>query len=191
MDELKGETMFRKLVKAGEIEVDGRVYRLRFYELKTIRGGRRFSCEVQLTAADRIILDDDSMSSLESKVERLAPATVYSRLLAAGPRSPRDHRPCDPCCLDDLQVGANASRQVRQGKKAHTAKQSARWQPPTVGGARGRSQPLLARQYGVLELLGDASLHDSLGGNLDGFPRCRVSAHSRLALLNNKLHHPR
>lgn len=84
-DEGKGETMFRKLVKAGEIEVDGRGYTLRFYELKTMRGGRRFSCEVQLTAADRIILDDDSMSSLESKVARLAPATVYSRLLAAGP----------------------------------------------------------------------------------------------------------
>jgi hypothetical protein len=84
-DEVKGETMFRKLVKASEIEVDGRGYRLRFYELKTIRGGRRFSCEVQLTAVDRVILDDDSMSSLESKVARLAPATVYSRLLAAGP----------------------------------------------------------------------------------------------------------
>jgi hypothetical protein len=75
--------MFRKLVKASEIEVDGTGYTLRFYELKTIRGGQRFSCEVVLAAADRIILDDDSMSSLESKVERLAPATVYSRLLAA------------------------------------------------------------------------------------------------------------
>ena len=77
--------MFRKLVKATEIDIDGRSYTLRFFELKTIRGGRRFSCEVQLTAADRIILDDDSMSSLESKVARLAPATVYSRLLAARP----------------------------------------------------------------------------------------------------------
>ena len=75
--------MFRKLVKASKIEVDGTGYTLRFYELKTIRGGRRFSCEVWLAAADRIIVDDDSMSSLESKVERLAPATVYSRLLAA------------------------------------------------------------------------------------------------------------
>jgi hypothetical protein len=75
--------MFRKLVKASEIEVDGIGYALRFYELKTIRGGRRFSCEVLLDAADRIILDDDSMPSLESKVERLAPATVYSRVLAA------------------------------------------------------------------------------------------------------------
>jgi len=75
--------MFRKLVKASEIEVDGIVYALRFYELKTIRGAQRFSCEVLLDAADRIILDDDSMSSLESKVERLAPATVYSRVLAS------------------------------------------------------------------------------------------------------------
>jgi hypothetical protein len=75
--------MFRKLVKATEIEVDGIGYALQFYELKTIRGGQRFSCEVLLDAADRIILDDDSMSSLESKVERLAPATVYSRVLAA------------------------------------------------------------------------------------------------------------
>jgi len=75
--------MFRKLVKASEIEVDGIGYALRFYELKTIRGAQRFSCEVLLDAADRIILDDDSMSSLESKVERLTPATVYSRVLAA------------------------------------------------------------------------------------------------------------
>jgi hypothetical protein len=75
--------MFRKLVKATEIEVDGIGYALRFYELKTIRGAQRFSCEVLLDVADRIILDDDSMPSLESKVERLAPATVYSRVLAA------------------------------------------------------------------------------------------------------------
>ena len=77
--------MFRKLVKATEIEIDGTAYAVRYYELKTLRGGRRCSCEVLLSAADRIILDDDSMSSLESKVARLAPATVYSRTLAAGP----------------------------------------------------------------------------------------------------------
>ena len=77
--------MFRKLVKATEIDVEGTQYTLRFYELKTIRGARRFSCEVELTPADRVILDDDSMSSLESKVARLAPATVYSRLLASKP----------------------------------------------------------------------------------------------------------
>ena len=77
--------MFRKLVKASEIEVDGAVYTLRFFEIRTLRGARRFSCEVLLGAADHIILDDDSMTSLESKVVRLAPATVYSRVLAQRP----------------------------------------------------------------------------------------------------------
>jgi hypothetical protein len=75
--------MYPKLVKEIEIDVDGTGYPLRFYELRTARGAQRFSCEVTLDAADRIIVDDDSMPSLESKVERLAPATVYSRVLAA------------------------------------------------------------------------------------------------------------
>ena len=74
--------MFRKLVKAIEIEVDGIGYPLRFYELKTARGAQRFSCEVLLDVADRIILDDDSMTDLEAKTARLVPATLYSRILA-------------------------------------------------------------------------------------------------------------
>jgi hypothetical protein len=77
--------MFRKLVKTGEIEIDGRTYALRYYRQKTVRGGCRFSCEVLLDDADHIILDDDTIMSLELKVATLAPATVYSRLLAAGP----------------------------------------------------------------------------------------------------------
>ena len=32
---------------------------------------------------DRIILDDDSVSNLEARANRLVPATVYSRVLAA------------------------------------------------------------------------------------------------------------
>ena len=74
-----------KLVKTAQIEVDGRSYALRFYEQRTGRGARRYSCEVLLGGSDRIIIDDDSMMSLESKVVCLAPATVYSRLLAARP----------------------------------------------------------------------------------------------------------
>lgn len=75
--------MFRKLVETSTIEVDGQRYVVHYFEHRTARGARRYSCEVLLDAADRIILDDDSMMSLESKVERLAPATVYSRILAA------------------------------------------------------------------------------------------------------------
>ena len=77
--------MARKLVATSEVEIDGRVYPLRYYELETVRGGRRYSCEVLLGAGDHVIVDDDTMTSLEWKVLRLAPATVYSRLLAARP----------------------------------------------------------------------------------------------------------
>ena len=77
--------MFRKLVKTVDLEVEGRNYVVRYFELRTARGAKRFSCEVVLEAADRIIVDDDSLTSLESKVARLVPATIYSRLLAHGP----------------------------------------------------------------------------------------------------------
>ena len=75
--------MGRTLVATADMEIDGRTYPLHYYVQQTRRGGRRYSCEVQLGADDRVIFDDDSMLSLESKVTRLAPATVESRLLAA------------------------------------------------------------------------------------------------------------
>ena len=75
--------MGRTLVATADMEIDGRTYPLHYYVQRTRRGGRRYSCEVQLGADDRVIFDDDSMLSLESKVTRLAPATVESRLLAA------------------------------------------------------------------------------------------------------------
>ena len=75
--------MFLKLVKTASIEVNGQTYPLRYFEQRTGRGARRYSCEVLLGGSDRIIIDDDTMSSLESRVERVAPATVYSRLLSA------------------------------------------------------------------------------------------------------------
>jgi len=75
--------MFRKLLQTGQIEVDGQVFVAHYFELRTARGTRRFSCEVVLDAGDRIILDDDSLTSLQAKIARLAPATIYSRALAA------------------------------------------------------------------------------------------------------------
>jgi hypothetical protein len=73
----------RTLVSTADIQIDGRTFVLRYYVQQTIRGGRRYSCEVQLGADDRVIFDDDSMMSLEWRVMRLAPATVESRVLAA------------------------------------------------------------------------------------------------------------
>jgi hypothetical protein len=77
--------MFRKLVESRDLEVEGQQYQTHYFEHKTARGARRFSCEVLLTAGDRIILDDDSLTSLQAKVARLAPETIYSRVLAARP----------------------------------------------------------------------------------------------------------
>jgi hypothetical protein len=76
--------MFRKLIETKELDVEGQCYAVHYFEHKTARGARRYSCEVLLDAGDRIILDDDSLTSLQAKVARLAPAGVYSRLLAAG-----------------------------------------------------------------------------------------------------------
>ena len=75
--------MFRKFLHTGQIEVEGRGYVTHYFEQKTARGSRRFSCEVVLDAGDRIILDDDSLTSLQAKIARLAPATVFSRALAS------------------------------------------------------------------------------------------------------------
>lgn len=78
--------MFRKLLHTGQVDVDGRAYPVHYFESKTARGARRFSGEVVLAPGDRIILDDDSLSSLEARVAWLAPATIYSRRLASSGR---------------------------------------------------------------------------------------------------------
>ena len=77
--------MFRTLVQTETIEVEGRAYVAHFFARKTSRGTRRYTCEIVLPRGERIILDDDSMTSLSTKVARLAPAMMYSRSLASGP----------------------------------------------------------------------------------------------------------
>lgn len=74
--------MFRRLVKTEDVEVDGRQYQIRYYAARTVHGGRRYSAEVILGPADRVIVDDSSMSNLEARLAHLVPATVYCRMLA-------------------------------------------------------------------------------------------------------------
>jgi len=74
--------MVRKLVKTESVTVEGRTYPVRYFEVNTPRGLRRFSVEILLAPGDRIILDDDSMVNLQARATRLVPATLYSRLLA-------------------------------------------------------------------------------------------------------------
>jgi hypothetical protein len=74
--------MFKTLVKTDALAIDKQTYAVRYFEVRTLRGGRRYSAEVLLGPDDRVILDDDSIPNLEARATRLVPATVYSRLLA-------------------------------------------------------------------------------------------------------------
>ncbi len=74
--------MFRTLVKTEALAVETQTVAVRYFELRTMRGARRFSAEIFLGPDDRVILDDDSVTNLEARAARLVPATVYSRMLA-------------------------------------------------------------------------------------------------------------
>ena len=76
--------MFRTLVRTDALAVDAQTYPVRYFEVRTLRGARRYSAEILLSPDDRIILDDDSLPNLEAKTARLVPATIYSRVLAGG-----------------------------------------------------------------------------------------------------------
>ena len=74
--------MFRTLVKTEGVAVDDQIVPVRYFEVRTKRGSRRYSAEILLSLVDRIILDDDSLTNLEARAARLVPATLYSRMLA-------------------------------------------------------------------------------------------------------------
>jgi len=77
--------MFRTLVKTDALDIADQTVAVRYFELRTQRGARRYSAEILLGPGDRIILDDDSVVNLETRTTRLVPATLYSRLLAGRP----------------------------------------------------------------------------------------------------------
>ena len=77
--------MFRTLVKTDRLAIDEITVSARYFELRTMRGARRYSVEILLGPDDRIILDDDSVTNLEARATRLVPATLYSRMLAGRP----------------------------------------------------------------------------------------------------------
>jgi hypothetical protein len=77
--------MVRTLVKTDAVAVDTHTVNVRYFELRTLRGARRYSAEIMLGPNDRIILDDDSVTNLEARTARLVPATLLSRTLAAKP----------------------------------------------------------------------------------------------------------
>jgi len=74
--------MLRTLVKTVALAIDDQMVSVRYFELRTLRGARRYSAEILLGPDDRIILDGDSVTNLEARATRLVPATLYSRVLA-------------------------------------------------------------------------------------------------------------
>jgi len=74
--------MKRTLLRTAHMTVGDEAFEVRYFEVQTMRGHRRYSAEILLGPRDRIILDDDSASNLEARATRLVPATVYSRVLA-------------------------------------------------------------------------------------------------------------
>ena len=74
--------MSRTLVKTEAVAVEDQRFLVQYFEVRTVRGLRRYSAEILLAPGDRIILDDDSVINLETRATRLVPATLYSRILA-------------------------------------------------------------------------------------------------------------
>ena len=74
--------MIRTLVKTDALAIDDQTFPVRYFELRTLRGTRRYSAEIVLGPGDRVILDDDSVTNLEARTTSLVPATLYSRMLA-------------------------------------------------------------------------------------------------------------
>jgi hypothetical protein len=77
--------MFRTLVKTSALAIADHTVDVRYFELRTLRGGRRYSAEILLGPNDRVILDDDSVPNLEARATCLVPATLLSRTLARKP----------------------------------------------------------------------------------------------------------
>ena len=74
--------MIRTLVKTAALAIDDHQVDVRYFELRTPRGAKRYSAEIMLGPNDRVILDDDSVTNLETRTTRLVPATLLSRMLA-------------------------------------------------------------------------------------------------------------
>jgi hypothetical protein len=75
--------MMRTLLKTVALQIGDRTLSIHYFERRTARGTRRYSAEILLGPEDYVILDGDSVESLEAQAIRCAPATLLSRSLAA------------------------------------------------------------------------------------------------------------
>ena len=73
--------MFQKLIKTTDLDVEEQTFSVCYYETKTVNGTSRYSAEVVFHPQDHMILDDDSVNGLETKLACLVRASFYSRIL--------------------------------------------------------------------------------------------------------------
>ena len=77
--------LFYQLVKTGKLDLEGRLYQVRYFVMETMRGAQRYCSELTLGPDDRIIVDGGSLTEVELKISRLGPTTIQSRSLARQP----------------------------------------------------------------------------------------------------------
>lgn len=73
--------MFQKLIKQTKFDVEERTFSVCYYETRKIDGASRYSAEVVFRPRDHMILDADSVKSLEIKLASLVRASFYGRML--------------------------------------------------------------------------------------------------------------
>jgi hypothetical protein len=78
----EGGQIFRTLMKTEALAVEDRTVAVRYFEVRTLRGARRFSAEILLGPGDRIARGDGSVTNPEARTTCLVPAALRSRLLA-------------------------------------------------------------------------------------------------------------
>jgi hypothetical protein len=87
--------MLRTLIERKSLKIEGREFEVQFFEVRTLRGQRRYSAEILLAPGDQIILDGDSASDLEAQAARLVPATLHSRTLPRTPAASQSRAPAE------------------------------------------------------------------------------------------------
>jgi|GEM_PF-3319802 hypothetical protein len=74
--------MFRQLIKTDTIACGEKQIPVSYFEIRSVRGVRRFLAEILLGPDDYVFLDDGSNKNLEVRANQLVPAAIYSRILA-------------------------------------------------------------------------------------------------------------
>ena len=73
--------MFQRLIKTTALDVGEQTFSVYYYETTTMSGASRYSAEVVFHPKDHMILDADSISSLETRLACLVRASFLGRSL--------------------------------------------------------------------------------------------------------------